>query len=655
MVNLSLTEKGGNTNELSFDKDEVTVGRVRGNDIVLPKGNVSKHHCRLIVRGDDVAVEDLRSTNGTYVNGRKIAEATPVSTTDKLFVGDFIIRVISSEPSLEGARSLPPPGPPEAGSLSSALPRRPPPPPPAARGGSGFSEGHGSAPKVASLRSPLPPPPPPPLFPAKRETKVVPEVAEPFPPPSGPSDINLDDEDDDLGTSRPRFTVPPLKPAVQPPGSMTETEVPHPRTFTIETPEPLREPAPADFATEGAAPPEPPASSDEDVVESQFGSPPESDGVFTSAAEKSHQAPATHETAKVRDHEPSKGKATMPKRAARALDRDVPEWLTQLLDGEGVTAAFITGTTQTEIQRHGRRESVSVPASDLAALGGAIRKLASKGSPKPTADAAAVTTTLPDGMQIAAIFPPVADRLCVAIRRPVHVGKTIDDLVADQVISGQMRQVLEACVLTRQNILVSGDHAACDHLLRAILWSVDRVARVALISDSITPPASATSWIKLLPEQHVFDLIGAAVAMQPEYLIVDAKHGELAGEVLSECNLGLDGVILSVVARSPHDALRRLQSLSSANGSPDTLGDMVAAGIDVLVHASVLPDGSLKVVEIAEPKTSLDGQISAHALLAWTPGDGTSGAFTATGAHSSLAAKLAAAGSTIPPEILNRQ
>ena len=52
MVNLSLTEKGGSTNELSFDKDEVTVGRVRGNDIVLPKGNVSKHHCRLLIQGD---------------------------------------------------------------------------------------------------------------------------------------------------------------------------------------------------------------------------------------------------------------------------------------------------------------------------------------------------------------------------------------------------------------------------------------------------------------------------------------------------------------------------------------------------------------------------------------------------------------------------
>jgi len=104
MVNLSLTEKGGSTNELSFDKEEVTVGRVRGNDIVLPKGNVSKHHCKLFVRGGEILVEDLRSTNGTYVNGRKIVEPTPVVLSDKVFVGDFIIRLTSLASSMEAMR-----------------------------------------------------------------------------------------------------------------------------------------------------------------------------------------------------------------------------------------------------------------------------------------------------------------------------------------------------------------------------------------------------------------------------------------------------------------------------------------------------------------------------------------------------------------------
>ena len=242
--------------------------------------------------------------------------------------------------------------------------------------------------------------------------------------------------------------------------------------------------------------------------------------------------------------------------------------------------------------------------------------------------------------------------MCVAIRRPVAIGKTIEDLVDEQVLSAEMRQVLEACVASRQNILVSGDRAACDSLLRSILWSVDRVARVALVSGSITPPASATSWLKLQPEGQATDLVAAAVAMQPEYLVIDAGHAFLSGDVLGECNLGLSGVILSVVARSTNEALHRLQGLTSAHGSA---ADLVASSIDVVVHASVLPDGALKVVEIAEPKASLDGQLSAHALLTWIPGDDGAGSFTTTGAHSTLATKLSQAGSALPPEILNRQ
>ena len=653
MVNLTLTEKGGSTNELSFDKAEVTVGRVRGNDIVLPKGNVSKHHCRLIVRNGEIVVEDLRSTNGTYVNGRKIADPVTLAPGDKVFVGDFIMRIAA----LEAMRSAPPPAHPEAGSLSSAIPRRPPPPPPAHRGGLTVDDGMGSGPKVPpplSGRQPLPPPPPP--FPPKRESKSFPAAAEALAPPpaSGPSDINLDDDDDALGTPHPHFIVPPLKPAVQPAERMSDLETPDGANLVPPTPAPARDGAASGISMEDMSPPEPPADNDDDVPSPPAGLPAEDDlddDIFSSRpARKPARGPDP-----VKARETSKPKAPAPsstKPASRLADRDMPEWLAHLIEGEGVTAAFFTGGNQAEVQRHGRRESVSVPASDLAGLGAVVRKLAAKGSPKPAADAAAINTTMPDGVHLAALFPPVADRLCVAIRRPVAIGKTIEDLVEEQVLSAEMRQVLDACVASRQNILVSGDRAACDSLLRSILWSVDRVARVALVSGSITPPASATSWLKLQPEGQATDLVAAAVAMQPEYLVIDAGHASLSGDVLGECNLGLSGVILSVVARSANEALHRLQGLTSAHGSA---ADLVASSIDVVVHASVLPDGALKVVEIAEPKASLDGQLSGHALLTWIPGDDGAGSFTVTGAHSTLATKLSQAGNALPAEILSRQ
>ena len=93
MIKLTLTEKGGEPKVLTFDKDEITIGRVSGNDIVLAKGNISKRHTRLTKRDGGMEIADLKSTNGTYVNGRKIAGPTAVAPSDRIYVGDFLIGI----------------------------------------------------------------------------------------------------------------------------------------------------------------------------------------------------------------------------------------------------------------------------------------------------------------------------------------------------------------------------------------------------------------------------------------------------------------------------------------------------------------------------------------------------------------------------------
>ena len=72
MFAILITEKGGEQRRIVFNKPEVTIGRVQGNDIVLPKGNVSKRHARIVLKDGKFIIVDLKSTNGTYVNGRKI-------------------------------------------------------------------------------------------------------------------------------------------------------------------------------------------------------------------------------------------------------------------------------------------------------------------------------------------------------------------------------------------------------------------------------------------------------------------------------------------------------------------------------------------------------------------------------------------------------
>jgi len=84
---------------MTFSESEVTVGRVPGNDVVLPKGNVSKRHSRIVLKDNRFIVVDLKSTNGTYVNGRKITSPLVVKEGDKIYVGDYVL-------TLEGAPAL---------------------------------------------------------------------------------------------------------------------------------------------------------------------------------------------------------------------------------------------------------------------------------------------------------------------------------------------------------------------------------------------------------------------------------------------------------------------------------------------------------------------------------------------------------------------
>lgn len=96
MFAILVHEKGGAERREVFDAAELSVGRVQGNELMLPKGNVSKRHARLLYRDGRFIVTDLNSTNGTYVNRRKITQATIVREGDRIYIGDFVLRIEAS-------------------------------------------------------------------------------------------------------------------------------------------------------------------------------------------------------------------------------------------------------------------------------------------------------------------------------------------------------------------------------------------------------------------------------------------------------------------------------------------------------------------------------------------------------------------------------
>ncbi|HYH98108.1 ATPase, T2SS/T4P/T4SS family [Hyalangium sp.] len=93
MFLVTLAEKGGGTEQIEFEKNEITIGRLAGNDIVLGKGNVSKYHSKIVSKDGKFIILDMKSTNGTFVNGKKIAAPQVLKPTDKIYIGDYIINV----------------------------------------------------------------------------------------------------------------------------------------------------------------------------------------------------------------------------------------------------------------------------------------------------------------------------------------------------------------------------------------------------------------------------------------------------------------------------------------------------------------------------------------------------------------------------------
>lgn len=75
MAKLVLLSEGltGRSHELKVEK--TTVGRVDDNTFPISEASVSSHHCEIILRGNDVVIKDLNSTNGTFIEGNQITEA----------------------------------------------------------------------------------------------------------------------------------------------------------------------------------------------------------------------------------------------------------------------------------------------------------------------------------------------------------------------------------------------------------------------------------------------------------------------------------------------------------------------------------------------------------------------------------------------------
>lgn len=89
--------------EVQLTKDRTTVGRRPYNDVVIDNLAVSGEHAVVLVNGNDVVIEDLNSTNGTYVNGRAIKKQQ-LQSGDSIEIGKYKVKFLSEAPPVRSAQ-----------------------------------------------------------------------------------------------------------------------------------------------------------------------------------------------------------------------------------------------------------------------------------------------------------------------------------------------------------------------------------------------------------------------------------------------------------------------------------------------------------------------------------------------------------------------
>ena len=75
MAKLVIQTQGMSGRACELKVDKTTIGRVEDNAFQISEQSISSHHCEVLLRGTDVVIKDLNSTNGTFINDEKITES----------------------------------------------------------------------------------------------------------------------------------------------------------------------------------------------------------------------------------------------------------------------------------------------------------------------------------------------------------------------------------------------------------------------------------------------------------------------------------------------------------------------------------------------------------------------------------------------------
>ncbi len=600
MFTIVISEKGGAERRETFEKSEISVGRVQGNDLMLPKGNVSKHHARILSRDARFIVTDLKSTNGTYVNGRKTSQATIVREGDKIYIGDFVLRVETGQGA--SAADAIPRG--QAASTESSAAT------PALVAPSGVASG-GAAPSAQPSLPPIPHPRPQELshYPLERDpdSESAPEFAgAPAPQVPGPPRIPQ------TVASRPRaLGAPPLAPAR--PASMAQPRAP------VLAPTPVREPA-ASYAELGRR--ESRKQSGRRVALITLVD-RVADVVDLSPLERSLEIdPTLKEQIERAVREQAKA-MRLEGEAPDDLDLDqlagdaVRELVAlgpigPALEDDEVSEIHVTRSDVMVVKRKGERTLVAdAPFTSEEAMARVVGRLAHEAGEPIGEGENVVERCLPSGATLVAIGPPITGAWSLTVRKRRRIDGSVEDLVRTGAMSRPMADFLVACVRVRCNMLVVGSSAGtASSILAALASSSPTAERVAVFQDQDEISLGEGQVLSMWPggavggRAHAAELVAAVAARLGIDRLVIGSIGSPAGLAsLDAIGQGSEGVLAGYAGPTLRRGLARLAarvSLARPGISIATAREVIATSFDVGIEVGRDPAGTVRIRRIAE-------------------------------------------------------
>lgn len=107
MFTLIIEDRNGEiADEYSFEEGDFVIGRSLQSDIILPSENVSRSHAHLYTREGRCYIEDSGSSNGVFLNGRRVRGAQEIGRSGQIKVGDFYLHIDSTGDSVPGGAAV---------------------------------------------------------------------------------------------------------------------------------------------------------------------------------------------------------------------------------------------------------------------------------------------------------------------------------------------------------------------------------------------------------------------------------------------------------------------------------------------------------------------------------------------------------------------